>query len=172
VEALERTVDSLCRFVEEKWARTIVIARSGSDDPVELRAPPLGFAVTTEDIATKIVSVLAQSLADETDAVGVVFPAVKREARIEASEFERADGWAVCAAGRTTSGARSVGIYWPLGGACWEEAYSGLDWLWERLSLRVIEGPIPNTARPASPEPGSPTRETKRSYQRPRPTTA
>src|SRR5262249_11847529 len=107
------------------------------DDQVHVRTPPRGLADTTDDVASRMVS-FARGLTDGTDTVGVAFPAIK-EARIDASALERADGWAVCVAGRAPSGVQSMCLYRPLEGTGWQEAYAGLDWLCERLSLLVIE---------------------------------
>lgn len=137
---VKRLVGSLCSFVEHEGATTAV-ARSSPGEPLDVRIPPPGFAVTTEDVETKIVGALAGGLSNEIDAVGVVFPAVKGEARIDACAEAQADGRAVCVAGRTPSGVGTVGLFRPTAGS-WEEAHADLDWLCERLRLLISKAPL------------------------------
>ena len=113
---LTQLVGALCSFVEHEQAG-VAVARSTPGEPLDVRILPPGFALTTEEVATKIVAALACAVSEEDEAVGVVFPAVRGEGRIEAGVETQVDGRAVCVAGRTPSGVGTVGLFRRPGGA-------------------------------------------------------
>jgi hypothetical protein len=141
---MKQLVGNLCGFVEHEGA-TMAVARSVPGEPLDVRIPPPGFAVTTEDVATNIVGALAHGLSDKIDAVGVVFPAARGEERIEACAEAQSAGRAVCVAGRTPSGVGTVGLFRATDGTGWEEAHADLDWLCERLRLLISKEPLDST---------------------------
>jgi hypothetical protein len=132
-------VGGLCGFADQEGAG-LAVGLSAPGTPPDVRIPPVGFATSNAEIATKVVGALAGGLRHETNAIGVVFPAVRGDARVDARALTQAEGHAVCVASRMNGGVGSVGLFRASGSNQWEEAHDQLDWLCERLRAVVNRG--------------------------------
>jgi hypothetical protein len=141
-EHLARLVNGLRAFAEAQETAPLAVALSAPGEPPDLRVAPPGFAVTSADVATRVVGALRGGARDATDAVGVLFPAIRTEAGVEACDPTRAEGYAICVAGRTAHGVGSVGLFLARGDREWDEAHADLDWLCRHLRLLVSRAPL------------------------------
>jgi hypothetical protein len=136
-----KLVEGLRTLVEMQRGPTLAVGMATPDGVPDVRIPPPGFARSSIDVETKLLGALANGLTDETTAIGIVFPAVRRKEKIDVCVPARPDGHAVCVALRTPAGVGSVGLYRETDGD-WVEAHAELDWLCERLRLTVARQPL------------------------------